>query len=87
MFVRPLDVYGVLYAVAAATESIAAVRAWAGLDDTGMAQSSDMVSRPRSAADEATSGSEGTTCLLELVVTSETELSPLPSVEDLETLA
>ena len=73
--------------VVAAAESIAAVRTWARLDDTGMAPSSDMVKRPRSAVEDATSASEGTTCLLEPVVISGTGLSPLPSVEDLEELA
>ena len=72
---------------AAAAESIAVVRAWARLDDTGMVWSSDMVKRPRSAAEEAHSASEGTPCLFELPVTSGTGLSPLPAVEELEELA
>ena len=36
-------------AAAAAAESIADVRTWARLDDTGMVRSSDMARRPRSA--------------------------------------
>ena len=49
-----------------------------------MARSSDMVKRPRSAAEEATSVSEETTCLLELVVISGTGALPLLSLEELE---
>ena len=52
-----------------------------------MTRSSGVVKRPRSAAEEATSVSEGATYLLELVVTSGTGLLPLPSVEELEELA
>ena len=74
------------FAAAAAAESKAAVRAWARLDDMGMAQSSDMVKRPRSKAEEATSVSEGATYLLDLAVTSGTGALPLPSVEELEEL-
>ena len=75
-------------AAAAAAESIADVRAWARLDDTGMARSTDMVRRPRSAAGEATSVSEGSTCLFFLMpVISGTETLLLPSVGELEELA
>ena len=57
-----------LVAAAAAAESIVDVRAWARLYDTGMARSSDMVRRPKSAAEGATPVIEGTTCLLLLML-------------------
>ena len=92
MSVSPRCVYvrwmsAVCFFAVAAAESIAVVRAWARLDDTGVARSSFMVKRRRSSAEEAPSASEGTTCLLEPVVTSGTGLSSLPSVKDLEELA
>ena len=54
-----------------------------------MARSSDMVRRPRSAAEKATSVSKGTTCLLQVMpVTSGTGGAlRLPSVEELKELA
>ena len=52
-----------------------------------MAGSSDVVKEPSSAAEEATSVSVGTNCLLELVVTSATVLLLMPSVKELEELA
>ena len=52
-----------------------------------MARSSDMVRRPRSAAEEATLVSEGTTCLLLVMpVISGTGALLLPSAEELEEL-
>ena len=60
---------------AAASASIAADRAWATFEDTGFAQSSVMVRRPRLSAEDATPTREGTTCLLaRTTVTSGTRL-------------
>ena len=71
-----------LAVAAAAVESVTDVRAWARLDDTGIARSSDTARRPRSSAGEATSTSEGTTCLLLLMpVISGTIALLLPSVD------
>ena len=61
---------------------------WARLDDAGMARSSGMVRRPRSAAEEATSVGEGTACLLLLMpVISGTRFFLLPSMRELEELS
>ena len=67
---------------ATAAASIAEVRAWATLDDTGLARSLAMVRRLNLSAEDATSTKEGATCLLPLMImTSE----PLPrSSEELE---
>lgn len=76
-----------LATVAAAAKSIAAVRAWATLDVTGMVRVSDMVSRPRRSAEAATSTKKGTYCLLPLLpVTSGTMKRLLLSVQELELL-
>ena len=48
-------------------KSLADVPAWARLDDTGMARSSDMVRWPRNAVEEATPSRQGTICLLLLM--------------------
>lgn len=72
-------------AAAAAGASIAAVLAWATLDDTGMVRVSDTDSRPRSSAEVVTSTEEGTTCLFPLsLVTSGTEERLLQPVKELE---
>ena len=53
-----------------------------------MARSSDMVKRQGCAAEEVTSVSEGTTCLLVVMpVTSGTGASLLPAVEEQDELA
>lgn len=91
---RPIYMYvfltsaACLISAAAVAESIADVRAWIRLDDTGMARSLNMISRPRRSAEEATLTKEGTTFLLPLTpVISGTLGRLLLSVEDLELLA
>lgn len=55
-----------LASVAAAAVLIADVRAWETLDYTGMARSSNMVSRSGRMVEEVTSTKKETTCLLPL---------------------
>lgn len=52
-----------LASAAGVVASIAGVRAWETLDDTGLSGSSGMVSRLRSSTEDAKSTKEGATCL------------------------